>query len=552
MLRAATYGRFSSPHQPDHSTVDQRELAIEYAERNGMKIVTHFSDDAKTGRRARNRDGFQALCNAVRAKLIDVVIIEIADRIARNTRIGAGFYDLIEHHGIEVHSLGGRVESLVFKMSIVVAEHQSRDNAVRTRARQIQRLKATGRVVAGLAYGYEEVEGDGLNRRIVDAEAEVVRRIYEEYANGLSPNEIARRLNAEGIPGPRGMPWSNTTIRGDRARMTGIIRNPIYVGRILYGRTRFSIDPDTDTRKSSPAKSTDDIIEHESPELRIIDQDLWEAVQARLDSTAWTIKRDNKGRAMNRAHRKQFLLSGLLICGCCGKPYAIMAKDRYGCSTRKNKGTCDNAVTIKREHIEGRVLTGIKSRLLAGDLVERFVGRAQAAWEQIRKAEAREAGKTKRDLAACERQIGNLLDMIEQGLGNRTIVERLAAREAEKTELEGRLAEAASEAAPTVLTLPNFAQAYAAQVDELENVLRDPNLVQPAHETLAKLIEKVVLTPDPEAQNGLRVDLHGDLARILATCAAARNEELPAGFLRAGSQLSVVAGVGFEPTTFRL
>jgi hypothetical protein len=44
------------------------------------------------------------------------------------------------------------------------------------------------------------------------------------------------------------MPWSNTTIRGDRARMTGIIRNPIYVGRILYGRTRFSIDPDTDSR----------------------------------------------------------------------------------------------------------------------------------------------------------------------------------------------------------------------------------------------------------------------------------------------------------------
>jgi site-specific DNA recombinase len=142
--------------------------------------------------------------------------------------------------------------------------------------------------------------------------------------------------------------------------------------------------------------------------------------------------------------------------------------------------------------------------------------------------------------------------MIEQGLGNRTIAERLAAREAEKAALEAWLAEAAIEEAPVVLTLPNFAEAYATQVRALEEVLHDPSLVQRAHETLAKLIEKVVLTPDPEAQNGLRVDLHGDLARILSTCAAARNEGLPGGFLRAGSQLSVVAGVGFEPTTFRL
>ena len=69
----------------------------------------------------------------------------------------------------------------------------------------------------------------------------------------------------------------------------------------------------------------------------------------------------------------------------------------------------------------------------------------------------------------------------------------------------GLLAEAAADPAPAVVTLPNFAQAYAAQVRALEDVLRDPNLVQRAHETLAKLIEKVVLTPDPEAPNGLRV-----------------------------------------------
>ncbi len=99
--------------------------------------------------------------------------------------------------------------------------------------------------------------------------------------------------------------------------------------------------------------------------------------------------------------------------------------------------------------------------------------------------------------------------------------------------------------------MPNFAEAYAAQVRAPEEVLRDASLVQRAHETLAGLI-KVVLTPDPEAENGLRAMLNGNLARILRTCEAAGSDELPAEFLRSGGQLSVVAGVGFEPTTFRL
>lgn len=467
MLSTATYGRFSSPHQPAHSTIDQLQLGDDYAARNGMNVVARFSDEAETGQRARNRDGFQALCDAVRARRIDVVIIEAADRIARNVRIGAGFYDLMEHNGVAVHSLAGPVNSLVFKMSIVVAEQQSKDNSARTRARQAQRLKATGRVVAGLAYGYEEVEGDGLNRRIHPEQAAIVRRIYRNYADGLSPNEIARRLNAEGVPGPRGMPWGNTTIRGDRARMTGIIRNPIYVGRILYGRTRFSIDPDTDTRKSRPASEPDEIVEREVPELRIINQDLWDDVQARLDNAAWTIARDNSGRAMNRAHRKQYVLSGLLVCACCEKPYAIMGKDRYGCSTRKNKGTCDNKQTIRRQDIESRVLAGIKDELFAPALVERFVDRARTAWETTRRQGAKEAGKLRRDLVACERIISNLIDMIERGMGSQMVADRLAAREAERTALVSRIAEVSAEAASVVPTLPNFAQAYAAQVRAL-------------------------------------------------------------------------------------
>ncbi|WP_216331787.1 recombinase family protein [Rhizobium sp. X9] len=61
--------------------------------------------------------------------------------------------------------------------------------------------------------------------------AKVVRRIFRMYADGMSPAKIAEALNAEGIPGPRGGKWRDTTIRGDRNRRTGILNNEIYIGR---------------------------------------------------------------------------------------------------------------------------------------------------------------------------------------------------------------------------------------------------------------------------------------------------------------------------------
>jgi DNA invertase Pin-like site-specific DNA recombinase len=183
MIRAAIYARYSSKGQSKYSVEDQFRLGEDYAARNGMVVVGRFGDKARTGRMARKRDGFNQLCDAGREHGFDVVIIEGTDRVARNLRISAGFYDLMEHHGIVIHSLAGPVDSLVFKMSSLIAEQQSRDAAARTRGRQIERLKATGRVVAGLAFGYVEAPGEGPNSVIVEPEAGVVRRIYRDFAN---------------------------------------------------------------------------------------------------------------------------------------------------------------------------------------------------------------------------------------------------------------------------------------------------------------------------------------------------------------------------------
>ena len=88
-------------------------------------------------------------------------------------------------------------------------------------------------------------------RRIDATEADVVRRIHQLYADGVSPRTIARRLNHEGVPGPRGAAWNPSTINGNRVRGTGILNNELYIGRLVWNRLRYVKDPSTGRRRST-------------------------------------------------------------------------------------------------------------------------------------------------------------------------------------------------------------------------------------------------------------------------------------------------------------
>jgi hypothetical protein len=115
------------------------------------------------------------------------------------------------------------------------------------------------------------------------------------------------------------------------------------------------------------------------PQLRVVDDALWQRVKARQEMLRFEIGRDPSGNALNRAHRRHFLLSGLLVCGSCGGGYTIVGPDRYGCAAHRSKGTCINASLISRHKLEDRVLSGLKERMMAPDLVAAASHRAEWA-----------------------------------------------------------------------------------------------------------------------------------------------------------------------------
>jgi hypothetical protein len=115
--------------------------------------------------------------------------------------------------------------------------------------------------------------------------------------------------------------------------------------------------------------------------------------------------RDEAGNALNRAHRRRFLLSGLLVCGCCGAGYTIMAKDRYGCAGRRSKGTCANDRTISRREIETRILEALKQNLLTPELVAEFTHAYQEEVNRLTKEASGMAMEVEAKLAGVQRKI---------------------------------------------------------------------------------------------------------------------------------------------------
>jgi hypothetical protein len=111
-----------------------------------------------------------------------------------------------------------------------------------------------GKAGGGVSFGYRIVRRleNGLvttgERETVPEQAAIVRRIFNDYAAGASPKQIAKALNAEGVRGPRGALWSPSTIHGSAERGIGILHNELYIGRLVWNRQRFLKDPDTGKR----------------------------------------------------------------------------------------------------------------------------------------------------------------------------------------------------------------------------------------------------------------------------------------------------------------
>jgi site-specific DNA recombinase len=562
MTKVAIYARYSSDLQSDASIEDQIRIAEQRAEREGWSIYNRYTDHGISGA-SMMRPGIQMLMQDAASGKFDIVLAEALDRLSRDQEDVAGIYKRTQFAGVKIITISeGEITNLHIGLKGTMNAMFLKDLADKTRRGLSGRVEK-GLSGGGLTYGYDVIKkfdatGEPIKgeRSINPSQAAIVNRIFQEYVEGKSPMAIAHQLNKEHIPCPTGGTWGPSTINGCRERGTGILNNELYIGMMVWNRKRYVKNPDTGKRVSRMNPESE-WIHKEVPELRIIDQALWDKAKERQG--------ENKKKKTEYwgKRRPSNLLSYLLKCGVCEGGFCKSSKTHYSCSTARNKGTCSNRMTIRQDVLEEAVLKALRTHLMNPALVEIYCQEYTRHLKELRLQRNTRRRAAEMELNKLQLAAQNMVEAIANGLINDALVANLNKNDARQKELKSFLSTKVEE---KILLHPSMAHRYRKEVTALVKNFNNEEHRSQAAEIIRSLINKIVLTPK-QNNSELSIDLIGDLAGILKIAVEhnATNEELQEiqaqiaemtenleieGFQ--SKQVKDVAGAGFEPATFGL
>jgi len=511
--RAAGYSRYSTDLQNERSIEDQEALLRRYAGLNSLEITRLYSDAAQSGASILGRDGLLELLADAKAGRFDAVIVEELDRLSRDMEDLAGIHKRLSFAGVEIIAVHEGVASTVtVGLRGLVGQLFREDNARKIR-RGLSGKVSQGMLAGGRAYGYR---ADPLNPgrpTIIEAEAEVVRRIFAEYAAGRSPIAIATGLNADGHRAYNGRLWTASTIHGWEARKSGILRNPLYRGQICWNKTRMVKDPETGRRvpRTNPQSEWRTA---EAPEMAIVDRALWDRVQAIL---APRVRSKAECSAMRRPKRP---LSGLLRCGACGGGMSAVGPDKSGrvriaCTRHQQSRSCPAPRTWYLDRIEDAVISVLRDELKKPRHLQIYVEEYNKARLEFAAATMRRRAKLERRVGDLDAEIGRLIDFIARGIGS---ADRIAQDyQGRCAELDAARAELAAEppSIERVALHPLAVAGYRRDLAALAPVMAADKSGEPGSfgEILRRLISSVVITEDADRQPVVTV--HGRLRQLI-------------------------------------
>ncbi|WP_443019992.1 recombinase family protein [Sphingobium sp. JAI105] len=519
------------------SAEDQIRLCKSYADRQGWVVVDAYSDAAISGQN-NHRPGLNAMLAAADRRDVDIILAESLDRIARDLGDTAHIFKRLEFARVALFTCAdNRVTEMHIGFIGTMSALQIRDLGAKVRRGSVGQV-SRGKVPGGRCYGYDVapvIHADGSveygHRKINEDQAAIVRRIFAEYAAGETPRTIAHGLNRDGIPSPRGSEWRASTINGSAARDYGILRNPIYVGRIRYGRVRMVRDPES-RKRLSRVDPAPDLTEGAAPHLRIIDDAIWEKVQAR--------KQAGERVPYNLQRGPRHLLSGLVRCGQCGGTYAVISSGRWGCMRHRESGSCTNGRRIGTDRLEQRVFTGLQAQLLAPDVISAVVKRYHDERTRLRAQLQSSRFTAEHRVDQLKEEIRNLVNALAAGADVQEIRDAIEDRKAALAQVEAILAE--HDALPAIILHPQIVTEYRRRIDLLGRAIAQGEKAKRFLPIIRSLIESVIINDAPNAPDRASLEVIGSLASVLAI-ATGQNPTKPSRMIQ------VVAEEGLEPPT---
>ncbi len=534
--RAVLYARYSTDKQRETSIADQLRAARARVEREQWATVATYSDEGVSGSTpVALRAGGKALLADALAGRFEILVLEGLDRLSRELGEAETMVKRLEHRGIRIigtadgydtEARGRKVMRIARGLVNELYLDDLREKTHRGLAGQFDRGLSAG----GRTYGYRtepSPDGKGRIQTIDAAEADIVREVFQRFADGHSVRNIVHALNERGVRSARGGTWAVSAVQGSSVHGLGMLNNELYVGRVVWNRRQWLKNPETGKRRYVE-RPREEWQERDAPELRIIDQALWDAVHARARSGPARGTRVGRG-----ATPRTLFGAGVLRCAACGAAIVGVNRERYGCSAHKERGpaVCPSPFTVRRELLEQRLLTELREDLLAPEALRTLREEVRAVLASV--ARENDVGNARRRITELDAEIGRLVDAIAAVGLSQALQARLRAAEDERA----KLAHQESQGAALRIEVEEIVSRYRQTVLRLQEVLAGGDDLARTRTILADMLGPVVVGRDPETGETY-AEMEKPAERLLVAAV--------------GGSLGLVAGAGFEPTTFGL
>jgi site-specific DNA recombinase len=490
LKKAVAYARYSSDNQSPESIDEQLYDIRDWAAKNDCEILKIYTDEAETGTSDENRDDFLNMISESSDMEYDYVLVHKTNRFARNKWDAAIYKKMLRENDKKVIYVTQPMlneetpEAMMLETFFEgMDQYYSLDLAREVMKGHKKNARACKHNGGLPALGFD-VDKETQTYLINEREAQGVKIIFEMYDAGFSYDAIIRELNIKGFKTKTGRPFSKNSI-------SDILRNEKYVGVYTYNRRQHKVKGKRNNRKEKPA---DQIVRIPGGMPQIIEQELWDRVQARIAG-----RKHNPGeRARNKAIT-QYLLTGKIECGQCG--FAMVGKnggtwgdkkryDYYICNNRERTHQC-KAKMIRRDIIERQILEELEIKILNPEVFPSLAKEIQKGMQNLGGESKKELIYLKAEIAKVQVKINNMLELIEDGAGSKELAGRLAQRESEKAILSNRIQEIERKTKASTIT---YEMILAYLQKEYEALKTDDTLTGKG--LIDRYVEKVIIYGD--------------------------------------------------------
>jgi len=491
-MKVTLYARVSSDQQAEknNSIPSQLRLLHEYALKHNMEVVKEYMDEGESAL-SMNRPAFLEMISETKKKFppFQAILVRKLSRFARNRQDSILYKSMLKKRGIEVISISEPIDDtpqgqLMEGMIEVIDEFYSAVLAQETLRGMVENARKGYRNGGFPIYGYRNVrifdeKGNAKTKyEVNEAEAKVVKLIFELYAKGNGLKNIVMELGSKGIKPRSGTYWSKSTV-------ADILRNETYIGWTVFNKR----DKKTVGRQFKPKEEWIVIKNTHEP---IISEELFNRVQKLIE------ERQPKNTPAQVTASK-YLLSGLMRCGKCSGAYGVTGYGRkrkyayYNCInySKKGKKVCPGR-RLRADELDREVIDRVKKLVFSDEKMRKLVDDINLATKSLRMDYSRKITDLKKKAADLQLRARRQYEAIESGKIDLSLVaERLKELRIQRDGLQEeisyyqRLNAQNQPAYITKTTIESYRK-------EMEEVFVGTN-VHEQRDFLKKFIEKIVI-----------------------------------------------------------